>query len=117
MKFQVNQKVIALNNPLSPRSQHRSKGNIYTVTALSWCAGCGINFINIDETRLRKLSPGNVHCNDCNHIQPNNNLAWAKVDLFAPLTEESMEALAESEEYELAAIVRDNLNLTKDVKS
>ena len=117
MKFQVNQKVIALNNPLSPRSQHRSKGNIYTVTALSWCAGCGINFINIDETRPRKLSPGNVHCNDCNHIQPNNNLAWAKADLFAPLTEESMEALAESEEYELAAIVRDNLNLTKDVKS
>ena len=48
MKFQVNQKVIALNNPLSPRSQHRSKGNIYTVTALSWCAGCGINFINIE---------------------------------------------------------------------
>lgn len=116
MKFQVNQKVIALNNPLSPRSQHRSKGNIYTVTALSWCAGCGINFINIDETRPRKLSPGSVHCNDCNHIQP-NNLAWAKADLFAPLTEESMEALAESEEYELAAIVRDNLNLIKDVKS
>lgn len=86
------------------------------MTALSWCAGCGINFINIDETRPRKLSPGNVHCNDCNHIQP-NNLAWAKADLFAPLTEESMEALAESEEYELAAIVRDNLNLIKDVKS
>ena len=116
MKFQVNQKVIALDSPILPRSQHRIKGNIYTVTALSWCAGCGINFINIDETRPRKLSPGNVHCNDCNHIQP-NNLAWAKADLFAPLTEESMEALAESEEYELAAIVRDNLNLTKDVKA
>ena len=49
--------------------------------------------------------------NDCNHVQPNNNLAWTKADFFAPLTEESMEALAESEEYELAAIVRDNLTL------
>ena len=111
MKFQVNQKVIALNNPPSPRSQHRSKGNIYTVTALSWCAGCGINFINIDEIRPHKLSTGHVHCNDCNHTQPNNNLAWTKANFFAPLTKESMEALAESEEYELAAVVRDNLTL------
>ena len=111
MKFQVNQKVIALNNPLSPRSQHRSKGNIYTVTALSWCAGCGVNFINIDKTLPHKLSTSMVHCNDCNHIQPNNDLAWTKADLFASLTEESMEALAEAEEYELAAIVRDNLTL------
>ena len=111
MKFQVNQKVIALNNPPSPRSQHRSKGNIYTVTALSWCAGCGTNFINIDETRPHKVSTGHVHCNDCNHIQSNNNLAWTKAAFFAPLTEESMEALAEAEEYELAAIVRDNLTL------
>ena len=47
MKFQVNQKVIALNSPILPRSQPRIKGNIYTVTALSWCAGCGVNFINI----------------------------------------------------------------------
>ena len=49
--------------------------------------------------------------NDYNHVQPNNNLAWTKADFFAPLTEESMEVLAEAEEYELAAIVRDNLNL------
>lgn len=111
MKFQVNQKVIALNNPLSPRSQHRSKGNIYTVTALSWCAGCGTNFINIDKTRPHNRCTGYIHCNDCNHLQPNSNLSWTKVDFFAPLTEESMEALAEAEEYELATIVRDNLNL------
>lgn len=111
MKFQVNQKVIALNNPLSPRSQHRSKGNIYTVTALSWCAGCGINFINIDKTRPHKLSTGMIHCPDCDHLQPNSGLAWTKADFFAPITEESMEALVEAEEYELAAIVRDNLTL------
>lgn len=111
MKFQVNQKVIALNNPLNPRSQHRVKGNIYTVTALSWCAGCGNSYINIDKTRPHNRSTGNIYCNDCNHIQPNSNLAWTKADFFAPLTEESMEALAEQEEYELAAIVRDNLNL------
>jgi protein-arginine kinase activator protein McsA len=30
---------------------------------------------------------------------------------FASLTEESMEAFAETEEYELAAIVRNNLKL------
>ena len=111
MKFQVNQKVIALNNPLFPRSQHRSKGSIYTVTALSWCAGCGVNFINIDKTRPNKRSTGYIHCNDCNHVQPNHSLAWTKADFFAPLTEESMEALAEAEEYGLAAIVRDNLTL------
>ena len=111
MKLQVNQKVIALNNPLNARSQQRVKGNIYTVTALSWCAGCGVNFINIDKTRSHNLSTGNIRCSDCNHVQPNSNLAWTKVAHFAPLTEESMEALAESEEYELAAIVRDNLTL------
>ena len=111
MKFQVNQKVIALNSPILPRSQHRIKGNIYTVTALSWCAGCGINFINIDKTRPHKLSTGMIHCKDCNNMQPNNDLAWTKANFFAPLTKESMEALAESEEYELAAVVRDNLTL------
>lgn len=111
MKFQVNQKVIALNNPLSPKSQQRVKGNIYTVTALSWCAGCGVNFINIDKTHPHKLSPGSVRCNDCGHSQTNSNLAWTKADYFAPLTEESMEALAEAEEYELAVVVRDNLTL------
>ncbi len=116
MKFQVNQKVLALNSSISPKSQYRIKGNIYTVSALSWCAGCGINFINIDKTRPQ-LSTGMVQCKDCNTTQPNNDLAWTKEHLFAPLTEESMEALTEAEEYELAAIVRDNLNLTKDVKS
>ena len=41
----------------------------------------------------------------------NGGIGWSKATLFAPLTEESMEALAASEEYELAAIVRDNLTL------
>lgn len=107
MKFQVNQKVIALNSPLSPRPQHRSKGNIYTVTALSWCPSCGTNSVNIDNTPSHKPT---VSC-PCGNTRPNGGIGWTKATLFAPLTEESMEALAEAEEYELAAIVRDNLTL------
>ena len=108
MKFQVNQKVIALNNPFNELSQQRVKGNLYTVTKLSWCIGCGMSRINIDnQPTVRK----NIDCS-CGSTQSTGSLAWTKVSHFAPLTEESMEALAESEEYELAAIVRDNLNLT-----
>lgn len=111
MKFQINQKVIALNSATIPGSQPRIKGGIYTISSLSWCAGCGINFININNTCARNQSSGNIHCHDCDHLQSNMGLAWTKSNLFAPLTEESMETLAKSEEYELAAIVRDNLNL------
>ena len=50
MKFQVNQKVIALNDARNSLSQQRIKGTIYTVTALSWCPDCGTNSININNT-------------------------------------------------------------------
>jgi len=107
MKFQINQKVIALSNPFNELSQQRIKGNIYTVTKLSWCPNCGTNLININnQTGVRETS----EC-DCGCINSTGGLAWTKADFFAPLTEESMETLAEAEEYELATIVRDNLNL------
>lgn len=107
MKFQVNQKVIALSNPFSELSQQRVKGDIYTITKLSWCPNCGINLININnQPSVRETS----EC-DCGGIQSTGSSAWTLSHHFAPLTEESMEALAEAEEYELAAIVRDNLNL------
>ena len=107
MKFQVNQKVIALNNPFNELSQQRVKGNLYTVTKLSWCAGCGVTLISVDnQPSVHKTA----ECG-CGHIQSTGGLAWTITSAFAPLTEESMEALAEAEEYELAAIVRDNLTL------
>ena len=114
MKFQINQKVIALSNPFNELSQQRVKGNIYTVKALSWCARCGANQINIDNSKSAQYIT--IRCT-CGYAQPNQGLNWTRASEFAPLTEEAMEALAEAEEYELAAIVRDNLNLTKDVKS
>jgi hypothetical protein len=107
MKFQINQKVIALNNPFNELSQHRVKGNIYTVTKLSWCIHCGISLINIDN------QPNTCETSKCNCgcIQPTGGSAWTMASEFASLTEESMEAFAETEEYELAAIVRNNLKL------
>lgn len=110
MKFQVNQKVVALSNPLNELSQQRVKGNVYTVTKLSWCVSCGISRINIDNQPAVR---GNIVCK-CGSIQSTGGLAWTIISAFAPLTEESMEALAETEEYELAAIVRDNLNLKEN---
>lgn len=107
MKFQVNQKVIALNNPFNELSQQRVKGNLYTVTKLSWCVGCGMSRINIDNQPTARK---NIDCS-CGSTQSTGSLAWTNVSHFAPLTEESMEALAEAEEYGLAAIVRDNLTL------
>lgn len=107
MKFQVNQRVIALNNPFNELSQQRVKGNLYTVTKLSWCVGCGMSRINIDN---QPTVGKNIDCS-CGSTQSTGGLAWTKVAHFAPLTEESMELLAEAEEYELAAIVRDNLTL------
>lgn len=107
MKFQVNQKVIALNDAMNSLSQQRVKGIIYTVTGLSWCPSCGTNSININNSPSHKPT---IIC-PCGNKRPNGGLGWTKATLFAPLTEESMEALAEAEEYELAAIVRDNLNL------
>ena len=111
MKFQVNQKVIALSSSAHPLSQSRIKGNVYAVTALSWCSRCGANLININNSPSRnRVGTGTFGCN-CGNIQPNRGLGWTYSHHFASLTEESMEALAESEEYELAAIVRDNLTL------
>jgi len=107
MKFQVNQKVIALTNPFDHTSQQRVKGNIHTITKLSWCHNCGANVINIDN------QPSNfetVEC-DCGGIQSTGGSAWTLASHFAPITEESMQSLAEAEEYELAAVIRDNLNL------
>jgi hypothetical protein len=107
MKFQVNQKVIALSNSSNELSQQRIKGSIYTVTKLSWCVNCGISLINIDnKPAVRETG----EC-DCGSTQSTGGSAWTIASEFALITHETLRLLAEFEEYELAAIVRDNLNL------
>tara|TARA_R110000868_G_scaffold30521_1_gene112786 strand:+ start:283 stop:606 length:324 start_codon:yes stop_codon:yes gene_type:complete len=104
MNYKIGQKVVALTSPQDSGGQPRIKGKIYEVLDVSYCCKCGSQRINIS---------GNTHecfidCR-CGSTQRNNGLWWTHSDYFAPLTELSLEAAIEAEEYELAAIIRDEL--------
>lgn len=105
MKLKVGDRVIALTNPKNERCQSRVKGNLYIVQAVSYCSGCGKQRINIGQ---RTSSSSDVKCN-CGTCQPSNGLFWTATRHFALLKEQTLEQLIESEEFELACVVRDNL--------
>lgn len=104
MKFSVGEIAIALSSREGETYQPRTKGCAYPVFAISYCARCGEQKINISG----KSTSGNltVRCY-CGHIQPNNGLWWTKSYRFTKpqfLSEEIQKAV-EKEDYELAEVL------------
>lgn len=93
-KFNVGEKVVALTNSPGNMYQPREKGKVYTVLAVGYCSGCGVQRINV----AGKNKAGITKCN-CGHEQPNNGLWWTKSQFFSRPCELQAELeLAEQEE-------------------
>lgn len=106
--FTIGDKVIALSSSVN-NEQLRVKGNLYIVNAVGYCSGCGSQIINVSgETKIQSGK-----CT-CGNIQPAKGLWWTTSRHFIKADENSIseaikEAL-ESENYELAATLRNLIN-------
>lgn len=105
-RFEIGDKVVALNNPFTSNSQPRVKGKVYKVVDIMYCSGCGIQVINIGEACT--ASSGFVSCL-CNTRTHNKGLAWTSSEYFAKVDDvaDAIEAAVAEEDYETAAMLRD----------
>lgn len=104
--FRVGDKVIALTAPQSERSQHREIGKTYTVQNVTFCYCCGVQSINIGE----KTNSEKTKCS-CGCVASSRGNFWTKSKHFASVdkAEDEMREAVASENYELAATLRDFL--------
>ena len=111
-KFDIGDKVIALTDPLNPGSQPRIKGKIYKVESILYCSYCGEQMINIGETSTSTI----LHHSKCGNKQENKGLHWTSSDHFSKIDDfdESLQEAIESENYELACLLRDLKSILKD---
>ncbi len=106
-KFEIGDYVIALTNPRDESCQSRVKGNIYKVLELKYCSKCGIQSIHIGgKTKIVTSNIGN--CGICG-VEYTQLMSFTRSELFSKVDEDSLQEAVSEEEYELAAIIRDNL--------
>lgn len=105
--FKLNNRVMALTSTPNDRAQVREKGKIYTVTGIMYCPTDGHQAININSQRERSRT-NMVDCN-CGKEHPSSGRSWTKSTEFVKVDEQTLEALVEAEEYELAAIIHKEL--------
>jgi|SRR6187402_2834101 len=103
-KFEIGQRVIALTNPKDSGGQPREKGKIYGVNAIQYCSKCGNQSINIGVESKATHS----RCS-CGNTQYNEGLQWTMSSEFAPIISNTLEEAIANEEYELAVVLRDEL--------
>jgi hypothetical protein len=101
MNFKVGEKVVALDTINDCRSQPIVKGEIYTVNAIRYCSGCGIQIINVMPNQ-HEISDY-VRC-VCGNRQPANNMHWSHYKRFAKIDnlEEVINNAISNEDYEFA---------------
>lgn len=101
-KFKIGDKVVALTNPQDNMSQPRVKGHIYTVEAILYCNGCGVQTINIGERTNSYI----LRCN-CGTENQSKGLYWTESKHFAKLDnlEEELKDIIENEDYEFARVL------------
>ena len=105
MNHKVGDKVVALSDPMTERSQPRIKGKIYVVKAVAYCPFCGCQSINIGV----KVKDGRCKCSNQCGTRENRGLAWTNSRHFANLynLDEAIRVAVEGEEYELAMMLTD----------
>lgn len=82
--FRVGEKVVALTNPGTSKSQPRKAGNVYRVMAVNYCVGCGQQRINIGVASECSA----IGCG-CGSIQSSSGLHWTYSHLFTrPISNE-----------------------------
>jgi hypothetical protein len=104
IRHKIGDRVVALTNPPSDRSQFRVKGQIYKVVDVSYCSKCGNQTINIGQ----QTNCVNFEC-DCGFTSPTNGLHWTNSYLFVKVDdiEDTLTEAINNEDYELASILRD----------
>jgi hypothetical protein len=107
-KFKIGERVIALTDPLHPKSQPRVKGQLYTVLDVNYCFKCGVQAINI--TTISTPNPY-YYCECGQDSIPNRNKYWTLSRFFAKPEElsDELDKCLEEENYEQACIIRDLL--------
>ena len=105
-RFEIGDKVVALNNPENYFSQNRIKGHTYLVKDVLYCSKCGGQNINIGPKA--KSNSGLLGC-FCGHKNSNRGLGWTSSRYFAKVDDlaDAIEAAVAEEDYETAAILRD----------
>lgn len=97
-RFNIGDKVVALTNPLDSLCQHRVKYNIYTVQAISYCKGCGVQRINIGGSPRGNTDNGVCICKA---INPHNGLGWTRYVHFALVSDIATDEELENELSEI----------------
>lgn len=107
-KFNIGDKVIALDSSQEEGQQKRVKGQQYIVCDIIYCAKCGMQAINLGE----KLNAGwsDKYLCTCGARNDNFGLWWSKSDRFAPIDdiENIMEEAIANEDYELCSLLIKN---------
>jgi protein-arginine kinase activator protein McsA len=112
-RFSVGQKVIALNDSKLKNHQPRIKGNIYVIKSVIYCHNCGAQYLNFGyKSNLDTSDFGKCACGAKTHAK---GLFWSNSKNYAPLDdiEEILRTAVEEEDYELATLLRDIMELNK----
>lgn len=106
-KIKEGDRVIALTDPENQDCQQRVKGQVYSVLSVMYCQKCGIQSVYIGG-KSQAFTEDIVKCY-CGSEQPALGKSWTDSNLFVKVDEQSMQEAVDREEYELAAVIRDNL--------
>lgn len=106
-RFSIGERVVALTNPSEKYSQPRIKGKTYTVLAVKYCVGCGIQDINVAGNSSIDFTHEICGCGLRTIAE--DNMWWTSSNNFARLTdlEAELKTAVENEDYETAAMIRD----------
>jgi len=79
----------------------------YKIKGMNFC-DCGrVSY----DVGLPSIGSVGTVCVRCNHMLPNNDIHWCASERFVTeFTNEHLEAAVKEEQYELAAVIRDELN-------
>jgi hypothetical protein len=109
-RFKIGDRVVSLTNPATEGSQPRVKGKTYSVQAVQYCSGCGVQVINIGY-RLPNNAMIYSDYSDCVCGKEvfNEGLFWTLSKFFAKVDdlETAIEEAVQNEDYETAATLRD----------
>ena len=105
MRHKAGDRVIALSSSRSKRLQPRKKGNVYVVSDVLYCCGCGDQFVNIGVSTAQ----GNIRCG-CKKSQMNHRKMWTYSKEFAPITPEYLKQMEAEENFEMCSLIKKELD-------
>jgi len=111
-KFNVGEMVVALNSNDS-KYNSREAGKKYKVLGVMKCVKCEEEMVCINPNNLPKTFA--IRCGECGCTDMHSTHPWimAKNFALADNLEERLKVALATEDYELAAELRDRLNATK----